>query len=128
MVDGKYTILLVDDSGPILRSMKEMLQEDYDVKIAVSGMLALKMIPKTKPDVILLDYEMPDMNGAKTFDAIRELPEGKEIPIVFLSGLDDKSIIDELMKKEPAGYLIKPAAKPKLYAIVKKALEEIISH
>ena len=63
MTDGKYTVLLIDDSGLVLRSMKDILQNEYDVKIAISGKLALKMIPEVRPDVILLDYEMPEMNG-----------------------------------------------------------------
>ena len=122
MTDGKYTVLVIDDSGLVLRSMKEVLQKEYDVKIAVSGKLALKMIPEFRPDVILLDYEMPEMNGAEVFDEIRNLPEGKEIPIIFLTSMDDKMTIVELMKKKPMGYLLKPAKQAKLFDAIKKAL------
>lgn len=122
MTDGKYTVLVIDDSGLVLRSMKEVLQKEYDVKIAVSGKLGLKMIPEFRPDVILLDYEMPEMNGAEVFDEIRNLPEGKEIPIIFLTSMDDKMTIVELMKKKPMGYLLKPAKQAKLFDAIKKAL------
>ncbi len=122
MEEKKYTVLVIDDSGLVLRSMKEVLQNDYEVKIAVSGKLALKLIPEIKPDVILLDYEMPEMNGAEVFDEIRKLPEGKDLPIIFLTSMDDKSTIVELMEKKPAGYLLKPAKQARLHAVLHKAL------
>lgn len=122
MNDGKYTILVIDDSGLILRNIKDILQNDYDVKIAVSGKLALKMIPEFKPDVILLDYEMPEMNGSQTFDAIRKLPEGADIPIIYLTSVDDRSVIVELMRKKPTGYLLKPVKQAKLREAIMKAL------
>lgn len=122
MTDGKYTVLVIDDSGLVLRSMKDILQKDYDVKIAVSGKLALKMIPEIRPDVVLLDYEMPVMNGAEVFDEIRKLPEGKELPIIFLTSMDDKATIVELMQKKPNGYLLKPTKQTKLYKEIQRAL------
>lgn len=122
MNDGKYTILVIDDSGLILRNIKDILQNDYDVKIAVSGKLALKMIPEFKPDVILLDYEMPEMNGSQTFDEIRKLPEGADIPIIYLTSVDDRSVIVELMRKKPTGYLLKPVKQAKLREAIMKAL------
>lgn len=122
MTDGKYTVLVIDDSGLVLRSMKDILQNDYDVKIAVSGKLALKMVPEIRPDVILLDYEMPVMNGAEVFDEIRKLPDGKDVPIIFLTSMDDRATIVELMQKKPAGYLLKPTKQAKLYSAISNAL------
>lgn len=128
MVDGKYLVLIIDDSGLVLRSMKDILQNEYEVKLAISGRLALKLIPDVRPDLILLDYEMPDMNGSEVFDEIRKLPEGKNIPIIFLTSMDDKNIIMELMQKKPSGYLLKPAKQAKLRAAIQKALgiEEVV--
>lgn len=122
MIDNKYTVLVVDDSGLVLRSIKELLQVKYNVKIAISGKLALKMIPESKPDVILLDYEMPGMNGADVFDEIRKQPEGEKVPIIFLTSLDDKDTIEELMKKNPVGYLLKPTNYDKLQENLCRAL------
>lgn len=122
MENGKYTILVVDDSGLVLRSIKEMLQEKYNVKIAVSGQLALKFVPESKPDLILLDYEMPGMNGSEVFDEIKKLPDGKDVPILFLTSIEDKHAIDEIMQKKPAGYLMKP---PKLNKIT-EAINQIL--
>ena len=122
MQDKKYTVLVIDDSGLVLRSIKELLQIQYDVKIAISGKLALKMIPEIKPDVILLDYEMPGMNGAEVFDEIRKLPEGENVPIIYLTSIDDKDTIVELMRKNPTGYLLKPTNYKKLQLSLCKAL------
>lgn len=80
------------------------------------------MIPEIKPDVILLDYEMPVMNGAEVFDEIRKLPDGKDVPIIFLTSMDDKDTIVELMKKNPFGYLLKPTNWTKLQENLQKAL------
>lgn len=122
MTDGKYTVLLIDDSGLVLRSMKDILQNEYDVKIAISGKLALKMIPEVRPDVILLDYEMPEMNGAEVFDEIRKLPAFVNVPIIFLTSMDDKATIVELMKRKPSGYLLKPTNQIRLYEAIHRAL------
>lgn len=122
MTDNKYTVLIIDDSGLVLRSLKDILQSDFDVKIAISGKLGLKMVPEVRPDVILLDYEMPGMNGSEVFDEVRKLPEGKDVPIIFLSSMDDRTTIYELMQKKPAGYILKPARQTKLLAAINKAL------
>lgn len=122
MDEIKRTVLVVDDSGLVLRSIKETLQNKYEVKIAVSGKLALRIIPEFKPDVILLDYEMPDMNGATTFDEIRKIPGAEETPIIFLTSMDDKDTIVELMCKKPSGYLLKPTNANKLQETISKAL------
>lgn len=122
MTDNKYTVLIIDDSGLVLRSLKDILQSDFDVKIAISGKLGLKTVPEVRPDVILLDYEMPGMNGSEVFDEVRKLPEGKDVPIIFLSSMDDRTTIYELMQKKPAGYILKPARQTKLLAAINKAL------
>ena len=124
MVDGKYTVLIIDDSGLMLRSMREFLKDEYDVRIAISGEVALKMLNKVIPDIILLDYEMPEMTGIEVFDEIRKLPEGKDIPIYFLTGVDDKAVIERLLAKQPAGYLFKPATQEKLHEIIRDELEK----
>ena len=118
----KHRVLVIDDSGLVLRSIKDILQNEYEVKIAVSGKLALRVIPEFMPDVILLDYEMPVMNGAETFDEIRKLPGTATTPIIFLTSMDDKDTIYELMQKKPAGYILKPPNIVKLQEAIVKAL------
>jgi CheY-like chemotaxis protein len=63
---GKKSILLVDDSKIQLRTLNEMLKQKYEVRMAISGMQAITMITKKKPDMIFLDYEMPVCDGRMT--------------------------------------------------------------
>lgn len=113
--DDRKTILLVDDSGIQLRALNDMLKGKYNVQMATSGMQALTLIGKKKPDIIFLDYEMPMCDGKMTLEMIRELEDAKDIPVVFLTGVNDKEHIEAVLKLKPAGYLLKPASVDKIY-------------
>ena len=90
---ARKLILLVDDDGMQLRTLNGMLKDNYDIRMATSGMQALTLIGKKKPDLIFLDYEMPVCDGRMTLEMIRELEEAKDIPVVFLTGVNDKEHI-----------------------------------
>ncbi len=111
-------LLVVDDSPVTLRSIKAMLEKNYQISVATSGEQALKSIQKNKPDVILLDYEMPGMDGRETFEKIRENKETCDIPVIFLTGVADKEHIAAVLRLKPAGYLLKPADKEKLIGTI----------
>ena len=115
---GRKTVLLVDDSAMLLRTMNDMLKQKYDVQIATSGMKALALIAKKRPDIIFLDYEMPVCDGKMTMKMIREQEGGEDIPIVFLTGVKDKQHIEDVLKLKPAGYLLKPASADVIYNIL----------
>lgn len=120
--DGKKSILLVDDSTIQLRALNELLKEKYEVRMATSGMQALTLIGKKMPDMIFLDYEMPMCDGKMTLEMIRGLDEAKNIPVVFLTGVSDKSHIEAVLKLKPAGYLLKPADASRIYDIIEQIL------
>ena len=63
LFSGKKKILLVDDNATVLRSIKEILSANYDVSVAKSGKKALDQMRLDRPDLLLLDYEMPEMDG-----------------------------------------------------------------
>lgn len=119
---GKKSILLVDDSTIQLRALNELLKEKYEVRMSTSGMQALTLIGKKKPDMIFLDYEMPMCDGKMTLEMIREIDEAKDIPVVFLTGVSDKSHIEAVLKLKPAGYLLKPADASRIYGIIEEIL------
>lgn len=121
---GKKKLLLVDDNAIALRNIKGILQDKYEVRFAVSGEMAVKAIEKEKPDLILLDYEMPGMDGVETFEKIKEIDLGKELPVVFLTSVSEKRRIIEVLKLNPAGYILKPVDQEKLLDVVEKALED----
>ena len=116
----KKTVLLIDDSAIQLRSLCEILKSKYNVLMATSGMKALTMLGKIIPDIIFLDYEMPECDGKKTLEMIRQLEVAKDIPVVFLTGAKEKDHIESLLGLKPSGYLLKPASADAIVGIIDK--------
>jgi len=104
---AQKTILAVDDSGVMLNSIKNWLSDKYNVMLADSGVAAIKYITMKKPDLIILDYEMPIVDGKQTLAMIRSEKDFQDIPVIFLTGRQDKDSIMEVMEYRPAGYLLK---------------------
>lgn len=104
----KQHILIVDDNAMVLRNIKGVLEHDYSVAVAPSGVHAFISLGKKMPDLILLDYEMPEMNGKQVLEKLREQEEYADIPVVFLTSMDSREIVMELLALQPAGYILKP--------------------
>ena len=104
----KRHILIVDDNSMILRNIKAILNDYFEVSVAPSGKHAFKAIDLNKPDLILLDYEMPEMNGKEVFIKLSDDENLKDIPVVFLTGIDSKQRVMDLLALKPAGYILKP--------------------
>lgn len=119
---GKKKIMVIDDSAILLRTAKQLLEEKYDIQMAVSGDYALRMLQKGLPDLILLDYDMPQMNGVETLRKIRH-SYGNRIPVIFLTGVNDKERIKEALEMDIAGYILKPFDKNRLLDAIGKAIQ-----
>ncbi len=122
----KKRVLVVDDNGTALRTMKAMLEERYEVTLAISGAQAMTSIGKKRPDLILLDYEMPVCDGRMTLEMIRADEEMKDIPVIFLTAVNDRANIEAVLKLKPAGYFLKPAVKERLVAEIDKILDSAL--
>ena len=118
----KKNILVVDDNAGTLRSIKSMLDDKYDVTVATSGMKALTMIGKRRPDLILLDYEMPVVDGKQTLEMIRAENDIANIPVIFLTGVSDREHIQAVISLKPVGYMLKPPVKAKILEAIEKAI------
>lgn len=105
--DARPKILLVDDSATIRRSITSLLEKDYEIEAAESGVAAIRAITLDKPDLILLDYEMPVCDGSQTLEMLRSDSSFANIPVVFLTGRDDPDVVRRLLSLKPAGYLLK---------------------
>jgi len=114
------SVLLVDDNAMQLRVLNTMLKEKYDVKMATSGEKAIELIKNKVPDIIFLDYEMPEQDGKETLYRIREMEKAKDVPVVFLTGAGDKAHIEAVLELKPVGYLLKPASKELIYEMLEK--------
>ncbi len=121
MVEEKH-ILVIDDDPVILRSMRSYMEEHYTVTAVRSGKLALKFLEKQTPDLIFLDYLMPEWDGVTTFQLIRGRDNGKRIPVVFLTGVNDKEKVMECLALHPQGYLVKPVTKEAVLSKLKEIL------
>lgn len=120
--NNKKTILTIDDSGIFLRMLNGILHEEYDVRMATSCQKALVSICEKKPDLILLDYEMPVCNGRETMIKIRETEANKNIPIVFVTAINKKEHIKAVLALKPDGYLLKPINRDKLFKTIKEII------
>lgn len=91
----KQIILIVDDVPENIHVLAELLNEDYDVKIATNGKDALRIAnSRIRPDLILLDVMMPEMNGYEVLDFLKKNNKTKDIPVIFITvmkGEDDES-------------------------------------
>lgn len=105
--EPKQKMLIVDDSITIRQGMKRLLQTDYEVSMASSGASAIRAITLDRPDLILLDYEMPVCNGRHVLEMLRTEEEFADIPVIFLTSRDDKESINEVLQLKPNGYLLK---------------------
>lgn len=103
----KKKILVVDDSGAMLRNVKEWLQDKYQVIVANSGAMAIKYLAMNRPDLILLDYEMPVCDGKQVLEMIRAESEFSNIPVIFLTGKNDRESVMSVSALKPEGYLLK---------------------
>lgn len=119
---GKRRILIVDDNAATLRSIKGMLDDLYEVTIANSGIKAMTAIGKKRPDLILLDYEMPVCDGKQTLEMIRADEDLRDIPVLFLTGVSDRAHIEAVLDLKPAGYMLKPPIREKIVEAIEKAL------
>ena len=100
----------------------EELREKYNVATAVSGKIALNFLEKRKTDLILLDYVMPDEDGPAVLKKLRENDATKDIPVVFLTGINDRSKIEKVLDMKPQGYLLKPIKPEKLFRTIRQII------
>lgn len=84
------TVLVVDDSGLNLRVAMNILKDHFDVTCANSGPAAFEVMKKQIPDLILLDYHMPQMDGFEVIEKLKEVDEYKDIPIIMLTADNDR--------------------------------------
>ena len=110
-------ILVVDDDPEQLVHIKEQLDEFYEVTLVKSGDAALKYMAKHIPDLVLLDYVMPGTDGPKVLRSMKLDDDFRRIPVIFLTGMTEKSkVLQTLTQLRPEGYIIKPAKKSELVA------------
>ncbi len=107
--EPKSDILIVDDEPDNLRLLSSFLKvENYEVRKALNAEMALKAIATAKPDLILLDIQMPDINGYELCRILKDSPETNQIPIIFISA--KSNVLDKGLAFDLGGvdYIVKP--------------------
>ncbi|WP_413160575.1 EAL domain-containing protein [Capilliphycus salinus ALCB114379] len=120
---AKADILIVDDTPMNLRLLSTMLSEQgYEVRQAISGKMALTAVQTCPPSLILLDIMMPDLDGYQICSSLKSDPKTADIPIIFLSALDD--VLDKVkaFKVGGADYITKPFEFEEILARVQNQL------
>ncbi len=107
-MDIQKTILVVDDAPSNIDVVKTILSETYLVQAAVNGKIALKIAEKKRPDLILLDIMMPDMDGYEVCKALKNNPVTVNIPVIFVTGKDQDSDQATGLALGAIGYVTKP--------------------
>jgi DNA-binding response OmpR family regulator len=107
---GKRKILIVDDDAEIVELLEDVLERDgrFEIKTASSGYEAGMATEKFRPELILLDYMLPDVNGNVVCQTIRRNPEFENIKIIIISGVVKQDEIAQLLKSGAEDFIRKP--------------------
>lgn len=107
----KDCILLVDDNLAVLKQTSALLAGDYRTVMAKSGAQAVAMAEKVAPTLILLDVEMPEMDGFQTIARLKENPRLAQVPVIFLTGNHDTETQIRALKSGGVDFIKKPFEK-----------------
>ncbi len=126
---AKARILVVEDNLDEAKLIKMILEDEgYESVCACNGRDALEKLEAQKPDLIVLDIMMPEMDGFAFCSRLRESPENKDIPVVLLTGVskhihDSRYPLDGVMRAEAEEYLEKPIKPEDLLETIAGLLE-----
>lgn len=122
-MDRRKHILIVDDVTTNLKLASDVLQDRYRLSMAKSGRQALDFLEKAKPDLILLDVRMPDMDGYETLENIKANPETSGIPVVFLTVDDQRESEIKGLKMGAMDFILKPFEPEVMLSRIDKILQ-----
>lgn len=118
----KYRIMVIDDMLINLQALRGFLQNMYELNLLTSSAQALLHLKRQpEPDLIMIDMDMPDMNGIETAGKIRDII-GNDVPILFVIENYDKSVISRCRKAKAVGYIVRPYKPAYVKAEIKRIL------
>ena len=123
MGSDKKTILIIDDMATILEHAKQILKDSYRVIPCTNGQQGLEIFDKMKPDLVLVDINMPDMDGFQVLSEIRSRSEGRKVPVIMMTTGLTNEIESEGFRAGVDDFLIKPFSQPAVLKRVSMQLE-----
>lgn len=118
----KKKILAIDDSAIVIKQLQNILSQNYEFVGVTSGLAGIKRLDTEEFDLVLLDLEMPVMDGFATLASIRQRDHLKELPIIILTGTRHKQKVIKGVTSGVAGYIVKPANSEQLIAKIEAIL------
>ncbi len=119
----KKHILVVDDDRTILKMLKTALEDKYEVTTMVNGVLVEKFLSAKVVDLIILDYEMPVKTGADVIREIKASNRTNMVPVCFLTGVDQREKIMEILSLKPDAYMLKPVNMKSFLATISNLID-----
>jgi putative two-component system response regulator len=117
-------ILLVEDDTLLLEVMQNILESDgFEIHPAANGKMALDLFMNIKPDLIVSDIMMPEMDGFELLESVRIIPSGVTVPFLFLSARTERTDVSKARKLGVDDYLFKPFDAPELISAVRSRLD-----
>jgi len=112
MAEKPYILIIEDD--PYILKMYELKlgMEGYEVKTAVNGKIGVEKVGEKKPDLILLDILMPEMDGFEVLEHLKGYPDTKNLPVLVLSNLGQEDHINKVMSFGVQGFIVKSQYTP----------------
>jgi len=122
-MDRRKTIMIVDDTEMNIDILVEALQDDYELIVAINGLVAIELLEEQKPDLILLDIIMPEMNGYDVLKTLKKNPHLERIPVILLSAITDSDSKTKGFSLGAVDYVTKPFEVVEVKARVKTQLK-----
>lgn len=122
--ESKKCILAVDDNAIVLSRIESTLCNDYNVVTVNSGMRALRYLREEKPDLILMDIRMTPKDGIETLRDIRNMDGRKDIPVIMLTGVEDKGSVLRSARLGIRDYILKPFYSDELLKRIRRVFEK----
>lgn len=118
----KKQILIVDDDPTYAGMVRTWIKEIYKTDILTAGKQVFPFLEKKDVDLILLDYEMPIMNGSQVLQLLRSDPSTRDIPVVFLTGVGTAEEVKQVLALKPDGYILKSTGREQLLEYLSEKL------
>jgi CheY-like chemotaxis protein len=120
MTDEKPLLLIVDDEAVIIKILVSILKKQYQLGVAKNGVQALEYIEHNIPDLILLDLQMPEMDGFEVCSRLKADTRTKNIPIIFLSGMSKDEDTSQAQNMGVVDFIYKPFDAMEIMESIKK--------
>ena len=118
------TIFLVDDDPDYRSVIERWLTPHYSISVFKGAHEMMAGLKAATPDLILLDYEMPEMDGHEVIGKLRNDPETNKIPVIFLTGKNDRDHVFSILHYKPDGYLLKTLSREALIDSIDRFFSE----